>query len=62
MTKKETIVQDPNVIPSHVNYTILGKIRGYDEIAPFLHKVNKIVAEECAKHTALDALPWYPTW
>ena len=41
---------------------VQSKIRGYDEIAPFLHEVNKIVAEECANHTSLEAIPWYPTW
>ena len=62
MTKNETTVQDLNEIPSHVNHTTPGKIRGYDKIASFLHEVNNIVAEECANHTPLEALPWYPTW
>ena len=57
MTKNKTTVQDPNVTPSHVNCTTPEKIRGYDKIASFLHEVNKIFAEECAKYTILDALP-----
>ena len=62
MKKNETTVHDPNAKPSHVKRHTPGKIRGLDEIAPFLHKVNKIVADECAKHATLEALPWYSTW
>ena len=36
--------------------------RGLDEIAPFLHQVQKIVAEECAKHETVETIPWYKTW
>jgi len=36
--------------------------RGLDEISPFLHRVDKIVTEEGAKHTSVDTMPWYTTW
>ena len=36
--------------------------RGLDEIAPFLHQVQKIVSEECAKHETVSTIPWYKTW
>ena len=36
--------------------------RGLDEIAPFLHHVQKIVSEECAKHETVETIPWYKTW
>ena len=26
------------------------------------YKINKFVAQECAKHLTLDFLPWYSTW
>ena len=36
--------------------------RGLDEIAPFLHQVEKIVTEECAKFETVHTIPWYKTW
>ena len=50
------------MIPSHEYCHTTGRICGYDEIAPFPHEFNKIVAKECAKHSKLDVLPWYSTW
>ena len=38
------------------------RTRGLDEIAPFLHQVQKIVAEECAKHETIKTISWYKTW
>ena len=61
MKTNASIVHNQKVTPSHVNRPTPGKIRGLDEIAPFLHEVNKIVAEECA-NKSLEALPWYPIW
>ena len=61
-TKKDT---RPNTkgTSAHVKRTpIKPKIRGYDKLAPFLHEVNKIVAEDCAKQANLDDLPWYSIW
>ena len=62
MTKQADTVRDTRVNPSlpHANPT--GKNRGYDELAPFLHEVNKIVAEECAIHANPGDLPWYAIW
>ena len=62
MTKNETTVKDPGGTPSRVNRNTPRKVRGYDEIAPFLHEVNKTVAEECANQTKVEALPWYSKW
>ena len=62
MTKQADTVRVPTVIPSPENPTTTGKNRGYDELAPFLHEINKIVAEECAIHTNLNEIPWYATW
>ena len=62
MSKKANTVRDPTAIPSHENPVTTGKNRGYDELAPFLHEISKIVAKECASHTNLDDLPWYATW
>ena len=56
MTKTPTTIPVPELIPTQ------GKIGGYDEVAPFLHEVHKIVAEEYAKHESPDQLPWYTTW
>ena len=36
--------------------------RGLDEIGPFLHQVQKIVTEECAKFDTVKTIPWYKTW
>ena len=38
------------------------RTRELDEIAPFLHQVEKIVSEECAKHKTVANIPWYKTW
>ena len=62
MTKHADTVRNPTVIPSQENLVTTGKNRGYDELAPFLHEIDKIVAEECAEHTNLNELPWYATW
>ena len=62
MTKLSDTVRDQRVISSQENPATTGKNRGYDELAPFLHEVNKIVAEECALHTNFEELPWYATW
>ena len=62
MTKLSDTVHDQRVISSQENPATTGKNRGYDELAPFLHEVNKIVAEECALHTNFETLPWYATW
>ena len=62
MTRHGNTVSDTPVTPSQDKSKTTGKNRGYDELAPFLHEVNKIVAEECATHDNLDDLPWYATW
>ena len=62
MPKNEATVPDSNAIPAHKHQTTTGKIRGYDKIAPFLHKVNKIVADECVKQATYNTLSWYSTW
>ena len=62
MTKQTDTVRDTRVKPSQEVLNTTGKNRGYDELAPFLHEVNKIVAEECATHENLEDLPWYATY
>ena len=63
MKKKKATSQRPQVKTKHGKRTpSIKKIRGYDAIKPFLHEVNKIVQEECAKHESFDELPWYSTW
>ena len=61
MKKNKPAVRDPNVVPPPVQDSSQRKVRGYDEIAPFLHEVQKIVDEECAQHPPHE-LPWYPIW
>ena len=36
--------------------------RGLDEISLFLHQVDNIFSEECAKHETIETIPWYKTW
>ena len=61
--KKRDTVPNPNVKTNNGKRTPLRKkIRGYDAIKPFQHKVNKIVKEECAKQESLGNLPWYSKW
>ena len=63
MPRKKDTVPKPNVKANHGNWTpSTKKIRGYGAIKPFLHEVNKIVKEECAKHESLEELPWYTKW
>ena len=63
MTKKRDTVLNPNVKKNHGKRTpSTKKIRGYDAIKLFLHKVNTTIKEECAKHESLDNLPWYSKW
>ena len=63
MTKKKSTVPKANVKSNHVKHTpSKQKNRGYNAIKPFLHKVNKIVKEECAKHESVEDLPWYFTY
>ena len=57
--KQEDHTNDP---VSTQNPKSSRRTRGLDEIAPFLHQVNKIVSEECAKHETVDHIPWYNTW
>ena len=40
----------------------MQKIKGYNAIKSFLHKVNKIVKKECAKYESGDMLSWYSKW
>ena len=62
MTKHADTVRDPRMIPSQDYSAPTGKNRGYDELAPFLHEVEKIVGEECGKHANFKDFPWYSTW
>ena len=63
MPKKKSTVPEANVNSNHgKRKPSKHKIRGYDAIKPFLHEVNKIVKEECAKHESVADLPWYSVW
>jgi len=62
MTTPTERTKTPEVQTQRIKGTPKKKNRGYDGIAPFLHEVNKIVAEECKKHGTLDDLPWYIVW
>ena len=62
MTKSTERTKAPKVQSTLKKGTPSTKNRGYDEIAPFLREVNKIIAEECAKHDTLADLPWYTIW
>ena len=59
MTKKKTITK-PKVKTNHGKRILSQqKIRGYEANKSFLHKVNKIVQEDCSKHESVKELPWY---
>ena len=63
MTKKKSNVLKVNVKSNHDKCTpSQQKIREYNAIKPFLHEVNKIVKEECAKHKSVEDFPWYSIW
>ena len=38
------------------------RVRGLDEINPFLHQIGKIVSEEIQKHDETSRLKWFTTW
>ena len=38
------------------------RVRGLDEITPFLRQIGKIVTEESQQHDSIDNMPWYNTW
>ena len=38
------------------------RVRGLDEIKPFLKQIGKIVTEECQKYDTPNDLKWYTTW
>ena len=54
-TRKAPEVKTPNK-------STVPKIRGFNEITPFLHEVSKIVSEECSKHESPQDFDWYTTW
>ena len=59
---KTTALVPKTTAPGH--NPINKRIRGYDEITPFLHEVDKIVIEERAKHVNHEntQLTLYNTW
>ena len=61
-TSAQEIMSTSNITPGKPNRNPSGKKRGYDELKPFLHEVNKIVAEECVEHMNVNDIPWYATW
>ena len=58
---RHSIVSTDNLKPRHTPRTS-PRLRGLDEIKPFLRQVEKIVTEECPKHDKAQTFPWYKTW
>ena len=44
------------------NTKVTPRVRGLDEIKPFLKHVGKIVTEESQTYATTDDMPWYKTW
>ena len=62
ITPRRTHDSPHDASQSRRNTKSTPRVRGLDEIKPFLKQVGKIVTEESQKWDSTDEMPWYNTW
>ena len=62
LSQDKSIISTPRRTSQSSNSKMPPRVRGLDEIKPFLKQVGKIITEESQKYDTTDSLSWYKTW